>query len=88
MEPGSRHFVEEMSLDPVRWVGQRLSNFEQLLKEADVSRDQVSASDVSDVQAAAGEIVDAVRRLLDRVRRRTRPATRRPVLDAARVSWL
>jgi hypothetical protein len=83
-EPGRRHFVEEMSADPVAWVGKRLSDLEGLLEEA---RSEVDASDAEDLRAAVPDILAAVNRLLDRVRAGELGRT----LDAGtstRLSWL
>jgi hypothetical protein len=88
-EPGYRHFVEEMTADPVAWIEKRLSNLEELLDEAGVSRDEISRSDIEAVGRAAPEIGDAVRRLLDGVRAgelAQPPADDTP--EGARVSWL
>jgi hypothetical protein len=66
-EPGDRVFVEEMSADPLGWVEKRLSSFAGVLEEAGMSNDEVDPSEVAAVESTAGEIIDAVRRLLDRI---------------------
>jgi hypothetical protein len=88
-EPGGRHFVEELSADPLRWVGARLSDLESLLQEAGVARERVDGADVSGVRRAAPEILEAVRRLLDGVAAGElgRPPTDEPLVTA-RVGWL
>ena len=88
-EPGRRHFVEEMSADPVAWVGSRLADLSGLLEEAGVSVDEVGPRDVDDVRDAVPEIVDGMKRLLDGVRA-GRLAQPSPDGDgtSARVSWL
>ena len=89
-EPGYRVFVDEMSADPVGWIGKRLSNFAGVLDEAGVSRDDMGESDIAAVEAKAEEITDAVRRLLDGVRAgelAQRPDDDAPA-DGARLSWL
>jgi hypothetical protein len=88
-EPGRRQFVDEMSADPVAWVGKRLADLDGLLEEAGVSRDEVAPSDAEDLRAAVPEILDAVRHLLDRIRagELARPADGSEV-EGARVSWL
>jgi hypothetical protein len=88
-EPGYRHFVDEMTADPVAWVEKRLSDLEALLGEAGVSRGEIDRSDIEAVERAAPEIVDAVRRMLDGVRAgelAQPPAS--DTADGARVSWL
>ncbi|HMC51389.1 MAG TPA: hypothetical protein VKI64_01430 [Acidimicrobiales bacterium] len=88
-EPGPRRFVEEMSADPVAWVGKRLSELEGVLEEAGVAQDEVGPSDASGVRSAVPEMLDAVRRLLDGVRARELGLPPEgPTLDRARVGWL
>lgn len=88
-EPGQRHFVEELSADPVAWVGKRLSDLEGLLADAGVEPDQVGPTDADDLRAAVPEILDTVRRVFDRIAAGdlARPPAGDAV-DSARVSWL
>jgi hypothetical protein len=84
-EPGRRHFVDELSADPLGWVGKRLSDLPDLLHETG-SEDDVLA-DAEDLRQAVPEILAAVQRLLDRVRASGVGAT----LEAGsgrRASWL
>ncbi|HEY5012898.1 MAG TPA: hypothetical protein VIK61_09360 [Acidimicrobiia bacterium] len=87
-EPGARHFVKEMKADPVAWVGTYLSDVDGLLAAADLTRDDIGESDADELRGAVPEILDAVRRLLDRVR--AGELARPPVdeHDSARLSWL
>jgi hypothetical protein len=88
-EPGRRQFVEEMSADPVGWVGGRLADLAGLLDEAGVDPSLVGSTDAPELEAAVPEIVDAVRAMLDRVR--AGELARPPVegaAEGARVSWL
>ncbi|HVF31975.1 MAG TPA: hypothetical protein VM933_02960 [Acidimicrobiales bacterium] len=89
-EPVRRHFVEELSADPVAWVGARLADFPSLLDEAGVDAAEVPATDVQAVRAAVPEILDAVQRLLDRVRAGElgQPPADGVLDDSARVGWL
>ena len=88
-EPGTRRFVKEMTANPVAWVGKYLADVDGLLEAAALTRDDIGASDVAELQAAIPEILDAVRRLLERVRagELARPPGDEAV-DGARVSWL
>ncbi len=88
-EPGQRHFVPELSADPLRWVGGRLSDLDMLLDDAGVDRSAVGPGDADQVRAAVPEILDATRRLLDRVHAGElgRPPTDQSLVDA-RVGWL
>jgi hypothetical protein len=88
-EPGFRHFVDEMTADPTGWVEKRLSSFEELLAEAGMSSEEIEKSDIEAVERAAPEIVDIVRRLLDRVRagELAQPSAD-GAPDGARLSWL
>lgn len=87
-EPGRRHFVDDMSADPVGWVGRRLSDLGSVLEEAGASG-EVAPAEVEEVRRAAPEIVEAVRGLLDGVRsgRLARPPDGSGP-RSARLSWL
>lgn len=88
-EPGDRVFVEELSADPLGWLAKRLSVLDGLLADAGVSLDEIGPTDSAQVREAAPEIVDTVRRLLDRVwaGELGRPPGDEPVTNA-RISWL
>ena len=88
-EPGRRHFVPELSADPLGWVGARLSDLPALLAEAGVDPAAVPAADGVALREATPEILDAVRRLLDRVH--AGELAQPPVagaVDSARAGWL
>jgi hypothetical protein len=87
-EPGARHFVEEMSADPVAWVGKRLADLDGLLEEAGVDPGDVGATDAEELRTAAPEIVDAVHRLLDRIQAGELAQPSDDTAESARVSWL
>jgi hypothetical protein len=87
-EPGRRQFVEELSVDPLGWVATCLGDLEGLLAEAGVSPVEVDARDGASLRDAVPEIIESVRRLLERVR--AGEAARPPAEEAvsARVGWL
>lgn len=87
-EPGGRKFVKEMTANPVAWVGKYLSDVEGLLDAAGVPRDEIGATDADDLRTAIPEIMDAVRRLLERVRAGELALPPRDTVDSARLSWL
>jgi hypothetical protein len=66
--PGRRVFAEELSADPLGWLGSQLADLDALLASAGVTAEVAGPSDAEDLRRAAGEIVDAARRLLDKVR--------------------
>jgi hypothetical protein len=66
-EPGYRHFDASLTADPVAWLGKYLTDPDTLLEQAGVSLDEVGRADRDDLRAAAPEIVDVVRRTLERV---------------------
>jgi hypothetical protein len=87
-EPGRRHFVPELSADPLSWLADELANPAAVLARAGVGTDEVTEQDIAGLAAAAPEIVHAVKRLLDGVRDGTlAPAPAEPVA-AARTGWL
>jgi hypothetical protein len=61
-------FVRELSADPLTWLGNRLADLDGLLAEAQFPADTAGPDDASDLRRCAPEIVDATRRLLERVR--------------------
>jgi hypothetical protein len=87
-EPGERDFVEEMTSDPIGFVGSRLSDLDALLDDAGIRRDEVDASDADDLRRAVPQILDAVQRLLGGVRAGTPGGTDAPPPAFARVGWL
>ncbi|OBH92397.1 hypothetical protein [Mycobacterium sp. E2733] len=87
-EPGRRHFVPELSADPVAWLADQLTDPASVLARAGVDPDQVPEADKAGLAAAAPEIVAAVKRMLDGVRDgELAPAPPEPVA-AARTGWL
>jgi hypothetical protein len=66
--PGHRVFVPELSADPLGWLGGKLADLDGLLASAGFPPDTAGPDDAGQLRAAAPEIVDATRRLLDRVR--------------------
>jgi len=87
-EPGRRRFVEEMTADPVGWVGGRLADLEGLLQEAEVSPDEVGPSDADDLRTAVPEIVAAVHSLLERIGAGELARPPAEAMARARLSWL
>ena len=87
-EPGPRHFVAELSADPLSWLADQLADPGAVLTRAGVGTDEITKADESGLAAAAPEIVSAVKRMLDGVRNEElAPAPAEPVA-AARTGWL
>lgn len=88
-EPGARHFVPELSASPVAWLAGELADVGAVLARAGVAAGEVGPADVTGVEAAAPEIVDCVRRLLERVHAGElgRPDDDRELVSA-RIGWL
>ncbi|TML10911.1 MAG: hypothetical protein E6G39_15285 [Actinobacteria bacterium] len=81
--------VPELSADPLGWVGARLSDLPTLLAEAEVDPATVSADDGEALRQAVPEILEAARRLLDRVHAgELARAPHAGSLDSARAGWL
>ncbi|OBG86385.1 hypothetical protein A9X05_15595, partial [Mycobacterium sp. E3298] len=59
-EPGRRHFVPELSADPVAWLTDQLADPAAVLARAGVDPDQVPEADKAGLAASAPEIVAAV----------------------------
>ncbi|MCV6963683.1 hypothetical protein BST27_01015 [Mycobacterium intermedium] len=87
-EPGRRHFVPELSADPVSWLANELADPAAVLARAGVDPDGVPAADLTGLAAAAPEIVATVKRMLDGVwNGELAPMPAEPVA-AARTGWL
>jgi hypothetical protein len=67
-DPGRRVFVRELSADPLGWLGTTLADLEGLLATAGFPAQTAGPDDAERLRGVAPEIVDAARRLLDRVR--------------------
>jgi hypothetical protein len=87
-EPGRRHFVDEMTADPLAFIGKQLADPDALLETAGVSQEDIDPSDVQELRNAVPEIVDAVQRLLDRVHAGELAQPDASGAAASRVSWL
>ena len=87
-EPARRHFVAELTADPLSWLASELANPAAVLARAGVEADEVTEADKTGLAAAAPEIIAAVKRMLDGVRDGDlAPAPAEPVA-AARTGWL
>ncbi|MBX9640203.1 MAG: hypothetical protein K2X97_10870 [Mycobacteriaceae bacterium] len=87
-EPGRRHFVPELSADPVSWLAGQLADPAAVLERAGVDISDVTVADVTGLAASAPEIVATVKRMLDGVRDgQLAPSPPEPVA-AARTGWL
>ena len=67
-EPNSRVFLRELSADPLRWLGAKLADLEALVASAGFPASTIGPDDAASLRAVAPEIVDATRRLLEKVR--------------------
>jgi hypothetical protein len=67
-EPNSRVFVRELSADPLGWLAGKLADLEALAVAAGFPADTVGPDDAESLRSVAPEIVDATRRLLEKVR--------------------
>ena len=66
--PGRRVFVKELSADPLGWLAGQLADLDALLDAAGFPPGTAGPADARDLRGATPEILDATRRLLDRVR--------------------
>jgi hypothetical protein len=88
-EPGERHFVPDLSAEPVEWLAERLADLDGVLAEARVTPGTAGPSDAAELRRAVPEIIDVVRRLLARVAAGElgRPDADRELVSA-RIGWL
>jgi hypothetical protein len=88
-EPGSRVFDPDLTADPLRWVGEQLSDLGGLLDRAGVPAGEWVAADAKALRECLPEVIDAVDRLLQKVRRgEGAAAPPGEPLASARVGWL
>jgi hypothetical protein len=66
--PNRRVFVRDLSADPLGWLATQLADLDAMLATGGFPADTAGPEDAEDLRRAAPEIVDATRRLLDRVR--------------------
>jgi hypothetical protein len=87
--PTGRHFVDDLTADPLGWLEAKLGDLPALLEDATVPLDDVTEADIDGVRDAAPEIVASVRRMLEGVRagKLGRPPAE-GALESARASWL
>jgi hypothetical protein len=88
-DPGRRHFVKELSADPLGWLAGNLADLEGVLEQAGAQPHQADAADAASLRDSVPEIMDTVRRTLDKVhagKLGAPPPGTDP--DSARVGWL
>ncbi|HEV2452334.1 MAG TPA: hypothetical protein VGS62_10475 [Streptosporangiaceae bacterium] len=88
-EPGRRVFVDELSADPLGWLGSQLSDLDAVLNRAGAPQHEADAADAVALRERAPEILAAVTRLLDGIKAgalATPPGGESP--KSARVGWL
>jgi hypothetical protein len=66
-EPGNRVFDDDLSDDPLGWIGVQLGDLDTLVARSAVEPGAVHPDDVAQLRAAVPEILDTVGRLLRRV---------------------
>ena len=86
--PNRRIFVRELSADPLGWLGAQLADLDAILATSGFPADTAGPGDAESLRRTAPEIVDAARRLLDKVRSGelgTPPRDASPVTDGGRA---
>ena len=66
--PNRRVFDRELSADPLGWLAAKLADLDDLVATAGFPADVAGPGDAEHLRQAVPEIIDATRRLLDRVR--------------------
>lgn len=87
--PGRRHFVRELSADPLGWLAGNLADLEGVLERAGARPHEADAADAASLRDSVPEIMDAVRKTLDKVQA-GKLGVLPPGADPAdaRVGWL
>ncbi|HME78947.1 MAG TPA: hypothetical protein VKI00_25815 [Mycobacterium sp.] len=87
-EPSRRHFVAELSADPLSWLADQLADPDAVLARAGFDADEIATADKAGLAAAGPEIVAAVKRMLDGVRDGELAPAPAELVAAARTGWL
>lgn len=88
-DPGRRHFVRELSADPLGWLAGNLADLAGVLERAGAQPHEADAADAASLRDSVPEIMDVVRRTLEKVQAGklgVPPPGSGP--DSARVGWL
>jgi hypothetical protein len=67
-EPGKREWEDALAADPIGWLGQKLSDLDTLVEQSEIDAAAIDPDDARQLRDAVPEILDVVRRLLDKVR--------------------
>ncbi|HXY93722.1 MAG TPA: hypothetical protein VEP49_14670, partial [Acidimicrobiia bacterium] len=67
-EPGRREWDDELGADPLGWVGRQLADLDALVARSEIDPAEIDPDDARQLREAVPEIVDAVGKLLARVR--------------------
>ncbi len=87
-EPGERQFEEEMTADPLGFVGSELADLPAVLDRAGIDPREVPATDADALRRSVPEILEAAGRLLERVRSGELARPPEEAVTSARVGWL
>ena len=88
-EPNDREFDDDLSADPVGWLGGRIADLDRLITETGTDRTLISPADADAARAVLPAIESAVRWLLDGVRAGQLGQPPAPAgTGPARVGWL
>jgi hypothetical protein len=85
-DPGARVFDEELSADPIAWIGKQFADVEAVLEAAKVT--DLSSSDVESLRAAGPAIVVELERQLGEVAAGRAGLAPEGAGDFVRQSWL
>lgn len=88
-DESQRVFDEELSADPVGWLGKKLSDLPGLLAQTRGTAAAATEQDLAGLQRTAPEILEVTQRLLARVRAgEFEPPPEVPTTGLIRASWL
>jgi hypothetical protein len=87
-EPGGRVFDQELSGNPVSWVGEQLGDLEGLFRQAGLETGPDIAADAAQLRSCVPQIERALGSLLDGVKAGELGLAPAGEVTAARISWL
>lgn len=67
-EPGRREWDDDLAADPIDWLGRQLSDLDLLVDRSEIDASDVDPDDAHQLRDTVPEILDVVRRLLEKVR--------------------
>ena len=63
-----REWDDDLAADPIDWLGRQLADLDTLVERSQVDSSEIDPDDARQLRDAVPEILDVVRRMLEKVR--------------------